>query len=164
MKSTGTAGFSPPTTQTHSRTGTPTHAAAVATTVTTPTSDIKPLSSLLGSQVKPLKLNVQVSSFLDQHASELTGLAASAHSGCYHLQDVCHWALQVLTGNNNSKWLYCQSTVSLKMISLVFRHSNFYKKRDVKMGFAVMCSSTHEVFMHILKYRVWQNGLPYFKG
>jgi len=63
MKSTGTTGFSPPTAQTHSRTGTPTHAAAVATTVTTPTSDVKPLSSLLGSQVKPLKLNVKVSSF-----------------------------------------------------------------------------------------------------
>lgn len=61
MKNIGTTGFSPPTTQTHSRTGTPTHAAAVATTVTTPTSDIKPLSSLLGSQVKPLKLNVKSS-------------------------------------------------------------------------------------------------------
>jgi len=63
MKNTGTTGFSPPTTQSHSRTGTPTHVAAVATTAATPTSDIKPLSSLLGSQVKPLKLNVQVSSF-----------------------------------------------------------------------------------------------------
>ena len=63
MKNVGTTGFSPPTTQTHSRTGTPTHSAAVAATVTTPTSDIKPLSSLLGSQVKPLKLNMQVSSY-----------------------------------------------------------------------------------------------------
>jgi hypothetical protein len=63
MKNIGTTGFSPPTTQTHSQTGTPTHAAVVATTVTSPTLDIKPLSSLLSSQVKPLKLNVQVSSF-----------------------------------------------------------------------------------------------------
>jgi len=81
----------------------------------------------------------------------LTGLAASTHSLCCHLQDVCHWVLQMLTGNNTSKWLYCQSTVSLKMMSLVARHSNFYKG-DVEMGFAVMCSSTHEVFIHVLEY------------
>jgi hypothetical protein len=59
IKNNGSAGFSPPGTQTHSRTSTPTH----ATSVTTPTSDIKPLSSLLGSQAKSLKLNVQVSSY-----------------------------------------------------------------------------------------------------
>jgi hypothetical protein len=62
VKNNGSVGFSPPGTQTHSRTSTPTHAASVTTTVTTPTSDIKPLSSLLGSQTKSLKLNVQVSS------------------------------------------------------------------------------------------------------
>lgn len=62
VKNNGSAGFSPPGTQTHSRTSTPTHAASVTTTVTTPTSNIKPLSSLLGSQAKSLKLNVQVSS------------------------------------------------------------------------------------------------------
>lgn len=61
IKNIGTTGFSPPATQAHSQTGTPTHTAAVATTVTTLTSDIKPLSSLLGSHVKPLKLNVQSS-------------------------------------------------------------------------------------------------------
>ncbi|PNF42799.1 hypothetical protein B7P43_G13609 [Cryptotermes secundus] len=57
VKNNGSAGFSPPGTQTHSRTSTPTHASSV----TTPTSNIKPLSSLLGSQAKSLKLNVQTS-------------------------------------------------------------------------------------------------------
>lgn len=67
VKNNGSAGFSPPGTQTNSHTGTPTHVASVttSTTVTTPTSDIKPLSSLLGSQAKPLNLNVQVSSRQD---------------------------------------------------------------------------------------------------
>ncbi|KDR15368.1 Arf-GAP domain and FG repeats-containing protein 1 [Zootermopsis nevadensis] len=63
VKNDGSAGFSPSGTQTNSHTGTPTHVASVTTStaVTTPTSDIKPLSSLLGSQVKPLNLNVQTS-------------------------------------------------------------------------------------------------------
>lgn len=68
VKNDGSAGFSPSGTQTNSHTGTPTHVASVTTStaVTTPTSDIKPLSSLLGSQAKPLNLNVQVSSCQDQ--------------------------------------------------------------------------------------------------
>jgi hypothetical protein len=78
VKNNGSAGFSPPGTQTHSQTSTPTHAASVTTTITTPTSDIKPLSSLLGSQAKSLKLNVQVS-FCQDKLSSCTGLAASRH-------------------------------------------------------------------------------------
>jgi hypothetical protein len=60
VKNNGSVGFSPAGTQTHSHTSTPTHA-TFTTTVTTPTSDIKPLTSLLGSQGKSLKLIVQVS-------------------------------------------------------------------------------------------------------
>jgi hypothetical protein len=62
VKNNGSAGFSPPGTQTHSHTSTPVHAAS-ATTVSTPTSDIKPLTSLIGPQGKSLKLNVQVNHF-----------------------------------------------------------------------------------------------------
>ncbi|PSN41621.1 hypothetical protein C0J52_17776 [Blattella germanica] len=68
VKNNGSVGFSPPGTRNHSRTGTPTHVSTTTTTssnvmttttVTTTASDLKPLSSLLGSQAKTLTLNVQ---------------------------------------------------------------------------------------------------------
>lgn len=65
IKNNGSVGFSPPGTQPQSRTGTPIHIATPPKTsiaaVATTASDIKPLSSLLGSHTKSLTLNVQTS-------------------------------------------------------------------------------------------------------
>ncbi|KAJ9579785.1 hypothetical protein L9F63_004570 [Diploptera punctata] len=67
-KNNGSVGFSPPGTQNSSRTSTPTHVVSTASStvvttssITTTASDIKPLSSLLGSQARSLNLNVQTS-------------------------------------------------------------------------------------------------------
>jgi hypothetical protein len=91
---------------------------------------------------------VQVSSYGYQLAS-FTGVATSTLSVYYHLQDLCHWALQMLTISNSSKWFNCRSAVLLKMMNPVFRHTNVYEKRDVEVEIAVLCSSTHEVFTRV---------------
>ena len=34
-------------------------------------------------------------------------------------------------------------------MGLILRHDNFYEKRVTEMGFAMMCLSTHKVFLNV---------------
>jgi hypothetical protein len=104
VKNNGSVRFSPTGSQTHSHTSTRTHAASVTTTVTTPTSDIKPLTSLLGSQGKSLKLNVQVS----HDKLPCTGYVLTC------MLDMLHWAhicivMEFMPSNTDSAFLICLS-------------------------------------------------------